>query len=150
MTDETAVPEVIRLNDEKTKMKTNDIEMDRVGRRSLFSCPECGGALWEINEGKQTMFSCHVGHAYTPRGLDQAQAISVEQSLWSAARALKENAEMHGRLAERAREQGLSEAARLYQRTAEQRSAEARQIQTLLDTPRHSTRAADEESAATG
>jgi two-component system chemotaxis response regulator CheB len=141
--DPDSVPEIIRLNDEKTKMKTNEIDLDRVGRRSIFSCPECNGALWEVKEGSQVMFSCHVGHSYTARGLDEAQSISIEQSLWSAVRALKENAEMHERLAVRAREQGLTDAARLYQRTASQRTAEAVQVQALLNTTRAVPTASD-------
>ena len=129
---EESVPEVIRLNDEKTKMKTTSFELERVGQRSLFTCPECNGALWEVREGNQPLFSCHVGHSYTARGLDDAQGITIEQSLWSAVRALKENAAMHERLAVRAREQGLGDAVNIYLKTAAARQAEATKLQELI------------------
>jgi two-component system chemotaxis response regulator CheB len=129
------VPQVLKLNDQKSKMKPTAIDVDQVGRRVPLSCPECGGALWEVNEG-QLLFSCHVGHAYSIRGLDEAQGISIEQSMWSAVRALKENGAMYERLAQRAKEQGLGTAAALYQRTADERHAEAATLQTLLARPR--------------
>jgi two-component system chemotaxis response regulator CheB len=125
-------PEVVRINDQKSKMNGAEIDMDRIGRRSVYSCPECNGALWEVQEGKELMFCCHVGHSYTTRGLDEAQNISVEQSLWSAVRSLKESAAMHVRLAERAVEQGLGAVAALYQKTADLRTTEALRVQELL------------------
>jgi two-component system, chemotaxis family, protein-glutamate methylesterase/glutaminase len=126
------VPELLQLNDDKSKMKTVEIDLDRVGRRSIFSCPECNGALWEVTTGGALQFTCHVGHWYTPQGLDGAQNISIEQSLWSAIRALKENAAMHERLAQRAASHGLEEAATLYRRTAAERTAEAASVQAML------------------
>ena len=32
------------------------------GPPSAFTCPECGGALWELRDGKLLRFRCHVGH----------------------------------------------------------------------------------------
>lgn len=127
------VPEVIRMNDQKSKMKTLAIDLDRVGHRSVFTCPECNGALWELKEGSQLQYACHVGHNFTAAGLDQAQAASIEQSLWNAVRQLKENAAMHERLARRASEQGLDSAAEMYRRTAAARAADAANVQAMLD-----------------
>src|SRR6185437_4874084 len=33
------------------------------GTPSGFTCPECGGALWELRGGKLLRFRCHVGHS---------------------------------------------------------------------------------------
>ena len=38
-------------------------QMDRIGARSAFTCPDCGGTMWEIDEGNLVRFRCHVGHA---------------------------------------------------------------------------------------
>lgn len=127
-----AVPDLLQLSDDKSKMKTIELDMDRVGKRSIFTCPECNGALWEITAGGGLEYACHVGHVYTPAGLDSAQNVTIEQSLWSAARALKENAAMHERLADRAAAHGLADAAQLYRRTASERLAEAASVQTML------------------
>jgi two-component system, chemotaxis family, protein-glutamate methylesterase/glutaminase len=40
-------------------------EMDSFGRRSVLACPDCGGVMWEIDEGELSRFRCHVGHVYT-------------------------------------------------------------------------------------
>src|SRR4051812_27469340 len=39
------------------------------GPPSPFTCPECGGALWERKDGKVNRFQCHVGHSYTSESL---------------------------------------------------------------------------------
>src|SRR5437660_1668092 len=36
----------------------------RRGQVSTFTCPECGGSLWQVDEAKLIRFRCHVGHAY--------------------------------------------------------------------------------------
>jgi two-component system, chemotaxis family, protein-glutamate methylesterase/glutaminase len=32
-------------------------EMDEFGRRSVLACPDCGGVMWEIDEGDLSRFS---------------------------------------------------------------------------------------------
>src|SRR5262249_34896646 len=34
--------------------------MDAIGRRSVLACPDCGGVMWEIQEGELTRYRCHV------------------------------------------------------------------------------------------
>jgi two-component system, chemotaxis family, protein-glutamate methylesterase/glutaminase len=72
------------------------------GPPSALTCPECGGALWEQDEGGGTRFACHVGHSYSLATLVDEQGRSLETSLWSALRALEERASTHRRLARRA------------------------------------------------
>jgi two-component system chemotaxis response regulator CheB len=126
------VPEVVRLNNEGVKMKTNGFAVEGVGRRSLFSCPECNGALWEMDEGKHLHFRCHVGHAYAAGVLAAAQNSNIEQSLWTALRALKESAALDQRLADRSNHHGLRAAAEAHKNNADQKLAQADEIQTFL------------------
>ena len=42
---------------------------DRPGQPSGFSCPDCGGTLWELQDGELFRFRCRVGHAWTANGL---------------------------------------------------------------------------------
>jgi two-component system chemotaxis response regulator CheB len=60
------------------------------GGLSAFTCPACGGALWELDEEGLLSYRCHVGHGYSAEGLSTAQDDSVEAALYSALRALKE------------------------------------------------------------
>ena len=71
------------------------------GPPSALTCPECGGALWEQQDGPSLRFACHVGHAYSVASLVEEQGRALETTLWSAVRALEERADMHRRLARR-------------------------------------------------
>jgi two-component system chemotaxis response regulator CheB len=76
---------------------------DRPGRVSVYSCPECHGSLWEVDEGGLLRFRCRVGHTYSPESMLAAQTDSVDRALWVALRALEERAALTRRLAERAK-----------------------------------------------
>jgi two-component system chemotaxis response regulator CheB len=94
------VPDDVRLEAEFTVRGMMDIDrMDELGEPSDYSCPECGGRLWRINDPKAPRYRCHVGHAYGLPSLLESQDGQVEQSLWSAMRTLKEQAHMLERLA---------------------------------------------------
>ncbi|HEX6714152.1 MAG TPA: chemotaxis protein CheB [Thermoleophilaceae bacterium] len=71
------------------------------GPPSGLTCPECGGALWEHEDGPNLRYTCHVGHAYSLASLQEEQGRTLEMTLWSAVRALEERADLHRRLARR-------------------------------------------------
>jgi two-component system, chemotaxis family, protein-glutamate methylesterase/glutaminase len=71
---------------------------DGEGVPSPFSCPECGGVLWELKDGKMVRFRCRVGHAYTMNNLQEEQGDAIETALWAAMRALEEKAALETRL----------------------------------------------------
>jgi two-component system chemotaxis response regulator CheB len=73
------------------------------GPPSPFTCPDCGGPLWERREGGLMRFQCHVGHAFSPDALLSAESDSLEQALWTALRALEENAALARHIAQRMR-----------------------------------------------
>src|SRR5581483_6541782 len=74
------------------------------GRRSqVYSCPECGGPLMEAARGRIPHFTCLVGHGFSWAQLPESQAQSTERALWMAERALKERAQILGRLANEAK-----------------------------------------------
>jgi two-component system, chemotaxis family, protein-glutamate methylesterase/glutaminase len=67
-------------------------EMDEFGRRSVLACPDCGGVMWEIDEGEMSRFRCHVGHTYTAELMSLALDENLRRALASAVRALEERA----------------------------------------------------------
>jgi two-component system chemotaxis response regulator CheB len=104
-----------------------------LGPPTGLTCPECGGALWEGEEGESGSYRCHVGHRFQGQALAQAHDHSVESALWSAVRALEESAELHRRMTSRAARAGLSALAAAYQRRAalaRQRAAVIRRVIT--------------------
>lgn len=69
---------------------------------SPFSCPECGGVLWEHTDENAARYRCRVGHAFSPDTLLAQQSEALESALWAALRALEEKASLSRRLQRRA------------------------------------------------
>lgn len=69
-----------------------------------FTCPECGGRIWEAEEQGLLQFRCRVGHAYTADTFLNSHTEALEGALWSAVNALEENVALTRRMADRARE----------------------------------------------
>lgn len=121
-----------KIRDDGTKTKGVEMVVDQFASRSVYSCPECNGALWEVKEGGNLSFRCHAGHAYTAKTLRDEQDVLLEQSLWSALRALQESAALDERLATRSDEAGLGRAAGTYRKTAEEKRAQEQRVRHFL------------------
>ena len=59
-----------------------DILAQQKGERndmpSIYSCPNCGGVLWEVDDGGTPRFRCRVGHAYGALSLAVQHGPAVE------------------------------------------------------------------------
>src|SRR5262245_47485959 len=86
---------------------------------TAFICPECGGPLWELKQGKLLRFRCHVGHAYTGETLVEEQRETLEHALWNALRTLEEAASLRERMADHARQSGMDAIASDFDRQKE-------------------------------
>jgi two-component system chemotaxis response regulator CheB len=112
---------------------TNGLKHDRQpGPPSAFTCPECGGALWEVTNGDLRRFACHVGHSYSPDALATSMAASLEAALWTALRALEENGAFLRRMQDRAADQGLGTIAEGYGAKARDVEARAEVVRSAL------------------
>jgi len=78
------------------------------GPPSPFTCPDCGGTLWEFRNGDLIRYRCHVGHGFTEESLALNQNDTVEDALWSALRAIEESIELRKRMTDRARMRNLT------------------------------------------
>lgn len=65
--------------------------VSRLGSLSPYTCPECSGVLFQMEEGGILRFRCHTGHAYSAESLMAAIADSIEDTLWSAVRVLEQH-----------------------------------------------------------
>jgi two-component system chemotaxis response regulator CheB len=70
----------------------------REGQSSVFTCPDCGGVLWERSVDRVLGYRCHVGHQYSMEGMLDRQSDELESALWTAVRALEERASFLRRL----------------------------------------------------
>lgn len=100
---------------------------------SGFSCPECGGRLWELQDGGMFRYRCRVGHGYSPDSLVSLNAEALEGALWSALNVLEENAALSRRLALDAHERQHPHSARRFEQRAADSEAQAKLLRQVLD-----------------
>jgi two-component system chemotaxis response regulator CheB len=106
---------------------------ERTGLASAFTCPDCGGVLWELHDHSLMRYRCHVGHAYSIDSLLSEKDNSLERALWTANRALEEKAALARRMATQAKRSHYSiSEAQFLERAAEAESHAAVLKQVLL------------------
>lgn len=108
---------------------------DRPGRPSGYSCPDCSGSLFELDDAGLLRFRCRVGHAWSSMALMAAQSQGLEDALWMAFRTLEEKAALSRQLADRAAERGNTLSQQRYIEKAEEASRSAGLLQQLLEKP---------------
>jgi two-component system chemotaxis response regulator CheB len=69
-------------------------QLKEIGTNSLYSCPDCGGGLWEVGQRGQKSYRCHVGHAYSEDSLLSAMEATTESALWTALRIIEERSQL--------------------------------------------------------
>ncbi len=85
------IPEDIRLESIITERVLGSTEaVAQIGHQVPLSCPDCGGSLWQVNEGKILRYRCHTGHAFTADTLLHDSQLNMEESLWIALRLMEE------------------------------------------------------------
>src|SRR5918997_2437608 len=104
----------------------------RAEETTLFTCPDCGGVLWQGGEGPVLRFRCHVGHAFAPEVLLSQKSEELETALWSSLRLLKEKATLTLQLANRTRTSGNGNAAQA-ERIADQAKLDERHAQVIQE-----------------
>jgi two-component system chemotaxis response regulator CheB len=101
-----------------------------VNTPSGFSCPDCDGALADIEHGRR--YRCRVGHAWTAEALLAAQGSAFERALWTALRSLEEKTALSRRMAAHARDRGNTAIAERYDRQAQETTQAAEEIRRQL------------------
>lgn len=87
----TEVPRELELEAQITERLTINIEaLPEIATHTIFTCPDCGGGLWKINNDTIHRYRCHTGHVYTEKVLLQTQQEGIEETLWIAIRMLEE------------------------------------------------------------
>ena len=85
------VPEEIM---EKIKVSEHEVpnieRMNRIGEVTPFTCPDCGGAMWNAKNEPVPRLVCHTGHSFTVKAYLEGQAKVIENSLWAAIRFMNE------------------------------------------------------------
>jgi two-component system chemotaxis response regulator CheB len=79
-----------------------DLDVKQLGKISEFTCPDCHGSLIQLTNGNLQRFRCHTGHSFGSASLIAELTDSVEQSLWTAIRAVEERIRLLKHLAQHA------------------------------------------------
>jgi two-component system chemotaxis response regulator CheB len=105
------------------------------GPPSGFTCPECRGPLWEVQESDLVRYRCRVGHAYSEQVMVEAQGGAAEAALWTALEVLQERSELLTRIADRMRPTQARTQHRFREgaRQAEERAAAIRRVLAMGD-----------------
>lgn len=99
-------------SESEMEMEPDVVELDGAAMRSRgkpgtpsnFTCPDCGGTLYQLHERDLLQFRCRVGHAFSVANLLAHQSEAQEEALWTAIRSLEERGELMRQMATKARE----------------------------------------------
>ncbi|WP_166177642.1 chemotaxis protein CheB [Rubrobacter tropicus] len=126
-------PEDLVLEAKISGLEPSVIEGGRhPGKLSGFTCPECSGPLYGIEDGPLTRFRCRVGHAYTAEAVLEGKNGALEEALYAALNALEEAAEMAEKLAARAQSGGQPRASERFQARARKSREQATKIRRVM------------------
>jgi two-component system, chemotaxis family, protein-glutamate methylesterase/glutaminase len=95
------------LPDLVNRDRTGQVNGDRKGQPAIYTCPECSGTLWQVDQPQLLRFRCHVGHVYSGDQLLADQSEQLEAALWLAVRTFIDKAVLARQLAESRRRQGM-------------------------------------------
>jgi two-component system, chemotaxis family, protein-glutamate methylesterase/glutaminase len=110
------------------KMATQIEETRKVsGEHAIYSCPDCGGGLWNIHEDGLVRYRCHTGHSYLESDLLAKIGERLEVTLWTALRMMEERSNLLTKMSKNYAKKGLS-------RLESQYSESAQELQNHIDT----------------
>ncbi len=80
----------------------------KLGEKSMYACPDCGGGLWYIKNGSGNVnrYRCHIGHSYSEKDLVVKQSEILESTLWTSLRIMEERRNLLKKMEEDANKKG--------------------------------------------
>jgi two-component system, chemotaxis family, protein-glutamate methylesterase/glutaminase len=96
---------------------------------SPYSCPACGGVLYERPPDQ---LLCRLGHRYSAHALSASQEEVIDDALWTALRTLEESASLASRVRDRASARGDRAMAHRFEARRAGAEARAGRIRALL------------------
>lgn len=129
------VPEALRIEARLTeRAMAHDDWGDVPSRSTDFTCPECNGAIREIEGEPTRRFRCRVGHAYSADDFVASKQTGVEEALWLALQTLQEQVQVLDTLATEDRRRGWERNAAGYEQRAREMRLAADRLRELVTT----------------
>lgn len=127
------VPETLRIEARLTERAMRNDDWHQVPSRPTdFTCPECSGAIREIEDEGIRRYRCRVGHAYSTEALVAAKDEGLEEVLWVALQTLQERAQMLDTLAGEDRQRGWSRSAASFDERAREAHGQATRLREFI------------------
>jgi two-component system chemotaxis response regulator CheB len=127
------VPESIKAEAALIERSVTNIEdTDNLGNHTVYTCPDCGGSLWEIKEGEQTRYRCHIGHAYSEKDLLKKKFESINDTLWVALRMMEERKNLLNKISRQDQTKNLHMLAKLHTERARELEVHINNLKELL------------------
>jgi two-component system, chemotaxis family, protein-glutamate methylesterase/glutaminase len=101
-------------------------------RPLALTCPDCGGALRQIEGSAAPQYRCHIGHLYGATELLPAQVAALERALEVAQRVLNERIELSRRMVDDAKANGRRHGTRYWQKLQAETEKQAETIREVL------------------
>jgi two-component system, chemotaxis family, protein-glutamate methylesterase/glutaminase len=133
-TDESTTAARLRIEADLAAMRGggNKRELSKLGKLSTLVCPECNGALWEMEDAHILRYRCHIGHAYAAESLAADQTDALERALGIALRTLEDTASLSRRLAAEAQQHRRTRSHLLFLQRSEEAESNAEIIRNVL------------------
>jgi two-component system chemotaxis response regulator CheB len=112
--------------------------VSELGEYAMFSCPDCGGGLWQLKDDKMDRYRCHVGHVYSRENLLLKHSESLEGTLWVALRMMEERRNLLNSISEKENGKGLQRLGQSHKQRADEMQTHIEKLkEVLFSTQRH-------------
>ena len=127
------VPEdIIREAEIAEKVYVGIDRVEGLGEPSVFSCPDCGGRLWEIDHNGVSGYRCHAGHAYTEDSLLGNMEATTESALWIALRILEERRNLMKKMGDKEKQNGRNKMSQAFSKRSRELQSQIEHLRSLL------------------
>ncbi len=134
--EEHSVTEEIEVESRIAEQQMNTQEflenVEAIGTRTTYTCPECNGSIWQIGTEEPLRFRCHIGHSFTANVFLSEQTQNIENALWSAVRAMEEKVTFLRQMSERMKNYNLQNAVTKYEDHAKSLDTEVTLIRGII------------------
>lgn len=125
---------LLRLEADMAALEDDTLgDPEHPGKAAGYSCPDCSGTLFEIEDGGLLRYRCRVGHGWSAESLLGEQTAALDSALWIALRTTEEKAALSRELAQRASRRGNEMTARRFTEQAGETGEAARLIRSMLE-----------------
>ncbi|MFL5742685.1 MAG: chemotaxis protein CheB [Flavisolibacter sp.] len=106
--------------------------VSNLGENSVYTCPDCGGVLFQVEQGKLNRFRCNTGHVYAQDDLEIKQTERLEETLWVALRMMEERRNLLQKMEQQMMERGFARLAREHKKKLEELHNHIEKLKQIL------------------